>query len=102
MPHRHAEDLMNYVRGGWHHVYHAVDNMSVTRATTIGGTGSVVSVSSVITTEHVVTGLQVLTISLGAIGGILSVGLLILKFVQQRREMDHWKRSTKHPGDGQW
>lgn len=91
--HTHAEHL-----GGI--VYRAVDHLSVTQAAAIGGSGSAASAVSVLSLSDgaVASWLQIFTLGMGAIGAILSVGLLILKFVQQRREMTKWeeKNDSEH------
>ena len=83
-------------------VYRAVEQLSPTQAAVIGGVGSGAATVSVLApalnSGPVSAGLQYFTLSMGALGAVLSVGLIILKWVQQRREMAAWreKNATDH------
>jgi hypothetical protein len=62
----------------------------------IGGMGSTASAVSVLSADASgVEWLQYFTIGMGAVGAVLSVGLIILKFVQQRREMAAWREQYR-------
>lgn len=78
-------------------IYKAVEQLSPTQTAVIGGVGSTasaVSVLSSVTDGTAMAGLQYFTIAMGALGALLSVGLLLLKFVQQRREMTKWREEN--------
>lgn len=75
----------------WHSIYQFVDHLSVTKAATIGSVGSGASIASAYSAGFNVASMsalfQMIAFAMGAVGGVLSVGLLALKIVQQRREM---------------
>ena len=83
-------NLHNFFERTWEWINHFVERLTVGQTAAIGGTGSFASVSSVFSSEHVMFGMQILTVGLGCLGALMSVGLLTLKFIQQRREMNHW------------
>ena len=83
-------------------VYRAVEQLSPTQAALIGGVGSGAATVSVLApalnSGPMSAALQYFTLMMGAIGALLSVGLCILKWVQQRREMRAWreKNTSEH------
>jgi hypothetical protein len=74
----------------WEAVYDGVDRLTVNQTAAIGGTGSLASTATTLSADQVMSGLQFLTMGMGALGALLSVGLMALKWVQQRREMRAW------------
>lgn len=78
----------------WEIVYRTVDQLSPTQAAVIGGAGSTASTASVLSVDGA-TWLQYFTIACGVVGGVLSVALVVLKFVQQRREMCAWEEKMR-------
>jgi len=63
-----------------------VEKLTVTQTAAIGGAGSGVSVASTIGAESMNL-IQYFTLAMGAVGALLTVTLLILKIIQQRRDM---------------
>ena len=77
----------------WELVCCAVDKMSVTKAATLGGTGSVLSVATAAAPDFTALNAYLHTAALGAgaLGAVLSVGLVVLK---------GWLELKRHRGDG--
>ena len=73
----------------WDALHRGVEHLSVTKAATLGGLGSGWALLSGLlpNIQSLNTVFQAMAFATGAIGGILSIVLLILKIVQQRREM---------------
>jgi len=80
----------------WHSIDQFVDHLSVTKTAAIGSAGSAASIASAYSAGFDVASMselfQLVAFATGAAGGVLSVGLLGLKWVQQRREMRHWDK----------
>ena len=70
-------------------LHHAVERMSVEQTAAAGGIGSGISLASVVTIDPLrwAVWLQVATLSVGLLTGLASLGLVVMKLVQQRREM---------------
>ena len=75
----------------WQSITQFVDHLSVTKTAAIGSAGSAASIASAYSAGFDVASVsalfQMIAFATGAVGGVLSVGLLALKIVQQRREM---------------
>jgi hypothetical protein len=72
----------------WLTVDRGVDQLTVNQTAMIGGAGSGVSLATATGLDHgfVDAWLQTGALGLGVLGGILSVGLMVMKAIQQRRE----------------
>ena len=70
-------------------LYHTVANLSLGQTAFISGSGSAVSTASaLVAVPPDLTWLQIFTVTAGATGAILSLGLVVLKFIQEWREMN--------------
>lgn len=86
----------------WEYIETGVSRLTVTQTATIGGAASTASITAGIGGMDALNAmLQTTALAAGALGGILTVGLLCLKTVQQRREMTSFMETMeeKHRAD---
>lgn len=80
----------------WHAIDRAVDHLTVTQTAAIGGAGSGTAITASVAADQVNAWLQAASLGLGTAVGLGSLGLVILKLVQQRREMAQQAREDRH------
>ncbi len=70
-------------------MYHAVEKLSVGQAAAAGGAGAGISIATVLSVDPTawMPWLQVATLSVGLVTGACSLVLVVMKLVQQRRDM---------------
>jgi hypothetical protein len=70
-------------------IHHAVDRLSAGQAAAAGGIGSGISIAAVMSVDPLALApwLRVATLTVGLITGLVSLALVVMKLVQQRRDM---------------
>jgi hypothetical protein len=70
-------------------LYHAVEKLSAEQAAAAGGIGSGLSIAAAVAIDPVawVPWLQIATLVVGFVTGVGSLVLVVMKLVQQRRDM---------------
>lgn len=70
-------------------MYHAVEKLSAGQAAAAGSAGAGISIATVMSVDPAVwtPWLQVATLSVGLLTGVVSLALVVMKLVQQRRAM---------------
>ncbi len=70
-------------------MYHEVEKLSAGQAAAAGGAGAGISIATVVSVDPAAwtPWLQVATLSVGLLTGLVSLALVVMKLVQQRRDM---------------
>jgi len=70
-------------------MFHAVEKLSAGQAALAGGAGAGISIATAISVDPAAwtPWLQVATLSVGLITGLGSLALVVMKLIQQRRDM---------------
>ena len=70
-------------------MYHAVEKLSAGQAAAAGGAGAGISIATVMSVDPAAwtPWLQVATLSVGLLTGLVSLALVVMKLIQQRRAM---------------
>lgn len=70
-------------------MYHAVEKLSAGQAAVAGGAGAGISIATVLSVDPAAwtPWLQVATLTVGLATGLGSLALVVMKLVQQRRDM---------------
>lgn len=71
-------------------MFHTLEKLSAGQAAAAGGIGSSISIATVISVDPLALApwLRVATLTVGLLTGLVSLALVVLKLVQQRREMN--------------
>ncbi|MGH6792917.1 MAG: hypothetical protein ACRECF_09295 [Methyloceanibacter sp.] len=78
----------------WEQAYHGVEKLSVPKVMAISGGGGGASLASAFGLIDFGQAAQYYMMAMGSLGVTVSVGIGVLKWIQQRREMQHWTNIT--------
>lgn len=84
--HHHLADLVDRIVG----------HLTTGQTAALGGAGSAAAISAAVSVDPGwAAWLQIATLALGFLSGLGGLGLVIMKAVQQRREMRQWLRKNE-------